>query len=37
VAQYIPGEEITTFIKRADQNMYAAKHKGKNRVYFSHM
>jgi diguanylate cyclase (GGDEF)-like protein len=34
VAQYISGEEITTFIKRSDQNMYAAKHKGKNRVYF---
>ena len=35
VAQYIPGEEITTLIKRADQNMYAAKNKGKNRIYFS--
>jgi diguanylate cyclase (GGDEF)-like protein len=35
VAQYIPGEEITTFIKRADKNLYAAKNKGKNRIYFS--
>jgi diguanylate cyclase (GGDEF)-like protein len=35
VAQYIPGEEITTFIKRADKNLYAAKNNGKNRIYFS--
>lgn len=35
VAQYIPGEEITAFIKRADKNMYAAKNMGKNRIYFS--
>ncbi len=35
VAQYIPGEKISTLIKRADQNMYAAKNKGKNRIYLS--
>jgi diguanylate cyclase (GGDEF)-like protein len=35
VAQYIPGEEITTFLKRADKNLYAAKNKGKNRTCFS--
>jgi diguanylate cyclase (GGDEF)-like protein len=35
VAQYIPGEEITNFIKRADKNLYAAKNNGKNRIYFS--
>ncbi len=34
VAQYIPGEEILTFIKRADENMYVAKNEGKNRVHF---
>jgi diguanylate cyclase (GGDEF)-like protein len=35
VSQYIPGEEITTFIKRADKNLYAAKNEGKNRICFS--
>jgi diguanylate cyclase (GGDEF)-like protein len=35
VAQYIPGEGITTFIKRADINLYAAKNEGKNRICFS--
>jgi len=33
VAQYITGEEISTFIKRADKNMYEAKNTGKNRIY----
>ena len=32
VAQYIPKEEISTFIKRADENMYAAKNAVKNRI-----
>jgi len=32
VAQYLPGEEISAFIKRADENMYAAKNAGKNRI-----
>lgn len=32
VAQYIAGEEISAFIKRADENMYAAKNAGKNRI-----
>ena len=35
VAQYIPREEITAFIKRADQNMYTAKKAGKNRIQCS--
>ena len=34
VAQYIHGENITTLIKRADENMYAAKKMGKNRIYY---
>jgi two-component system cell cycle response regulator len=32
VAQYVPEEEISTFIKRADGKMYAAKNAGKNRI-----
>jgi len=32
VAQYIPGEELAAFIKRADENLYAAKSAGKNRI-----
>jgi diguanylate cyclase (GGDEF)-like protein len=32
VAQYIQGEEILSFIRRADENMYAAKNAGKNRI-----
>jgi len=32
VAQYIAGEELSAFIKRVDQNMYAAKNAGKNRI-----
>ena len=35
IADYRDGEEITSFVKRADQNMYEAKRKGKNCVYFS--
>jgi diguanylate cyclase (GGDEF)-like protein len=35
VAQYESGEELNTFIKRTDTNMYAAKNKGKNRIKFS--
>ena len=35
VAQYKEKEEMAAFIKRADDNMYAAKSKGKNRVRFS--
>jgi diguanylate cyclase (GGDEF)-like protein len=35
VAQYIPGEEISAFIKRADANMYAAKTAGKNRICYA--
>jgi diguanylate cyclase (GGDEF)-like protein len=34
VAQYINGEDITAFIKRADKNMYAAKNSGKNRIFY---
>jgi len=32
VAQYLAGEKISAFIKRADRNMYAAKNAGKNRI-----
>jgi len=32
VAQYIAGEQISDFIKRADRNMYEAKKAGKNRI-----
>jgi len=35
VATYLPPEEGTSFIRRADENMYQAKKLGKNRVYFS--
>ena len=35
IANYRDGEEIASFVKRADQNMYEAKSKGKNCVYFS--
>jgi len=33
VAQYIAEEEISAFIKRADENMYAAKNAGKNTIW----
>ena len=35
VAQYESGQELNTFIKRADTNMYSAKNEGKNRIKFS--
>jgi diguanylate cyclase (GGDEF)-like protein/PAS domain S-box-containing protein len=35
IADYHDGEEIASFVKRADQNMYEAKGKGKNCVHFS--
>lgn len=35
VTEYLPPEDGTSFIKRADENMYQAKKLGKNRVYFS--
>lgn len=35
IANYLDGEEISSFVKRADQNMYEAKGKGKNCVYLS--
>ena len=35
IADYRDGEEITSFVKRVDQNMYEAKRKGKNCVFFS--
>jgi len=35
IANYRDGEEIASFVKRADQNMYEAKSKGKNCVYFA--
>lgn len=35
VAQYVRGEKVSNFIKRADKNLYAAKHQGKNCIIFS--
>ena len=35
IANYRDGEEIASFVKRADQNMYEAKARGKNCVYYS--
>jgi diguanylate cyclase (GGDEF)-like protein/PAS domain S-box-containing protein len=35
IANYRDGEEIASFVKRADQNMYEAKAKGKNCIFFS--
>jgi diguanylate cyclase (GGDEF)-like protein/PAS domain S-box-containing protein len=35
IANYRDGEEIASFVKRADQNMYEAKAKGKNCVHYS--
>ena len=35
ISHYRDGEEIASFVKRADQNMYEAKRKGKNCVYFA--
>lgn len=35
VAQYIPDEDFSVLIKRADENMYTAKKNGKNRICFS--
>ncbi len=34
VAQYLPHEGLRPFVKRADFNMYTAKKKGKDRVYY---
>ncbi len=35
IAQYQSGEELSSFIRRADMNMYRAKEKGKDQVFFS--
>jgi len=32
ITQYVPGEELTTFVQRADQAMYKAKDAGRNRT-----
>ncbi len=32
ITQYVPGDNIESFIKRADANLYAAKRQGKNRT-----
>ncbi|GEM_PF-6164822 len=35
VAQFIQGEPLEKVLKRADDNMYKSKIRGKNKVYFS--
>jgi len=35
VAQYLPKEDLSSFMNRADEAMYNAKEQGKNRVIFS--
>jgi diguanylate cyclase (GGDEF)-like protein/PAS domain S-box-containing protein len=35
VAQHRQGEDLTSFVKRTDQNLYQAKDQGKNRTVFS--
>lgn len=35
IAEYIPSEDPTEFVKRADKSMYSAKRAGKNRVHLS--
>ncbi|MDR1920977.1 MAG: GGDEF domain-containing protein [Candidatus Adiutrix sp.] len=32
VAQYVPGEDLKTFVDRADKALYQAKHEGRNTV-----
>lgn len=34
ISQYKPEEEMSSFIKRADNAMYTAKRQGKNRIHF---
>lgn len=36
IAEFIPGEDMKEFVKRADLNMYEAKHRGKNQTCFQH-
>lgn len=36
VAEFIPGEGMKEFVKRADLSMYGAKHRGKNQTCFRH-
>ena len=36
VAEYLPGENLSEFIKRADQTMYEAKKRGGNQSLFAH-
>jgi len=35
VAQYLPNEDLSSFMNRADKAMYRAKEQGKNRVIFA--
>jgi diguanylate cyclase (GGDEF)-like protein len=33
VAEYVPGEDLSTYINRADQCLYTAKRNGKNCIF----
>ena len=35
VAEYLSKEEVETLVKRADANMYTAKNRGKDQIYYS--
>jgi diguanylate cyclase (GGDEF)-like protein len=35
IAEYKPGEDLKTLLKRVDANMYVAKKEGKNRTHFA--
>ncbi len=35
IAEYEPKENIEDLVKRADMNMYTAKSKGKNQLFYS--
>ena len=36
VTEVIPGEDLSSFLRRVDEGMYMAKRQGKNRVFYAH-